>query len=298
MTARQPLALTLIAAEAARPALPTILLNLEEDFAGGETRWLSEGEAADFLVEAELANLDKRARLAIGSAPIDFAVQRQEGRRKRILVADMESTLIEQELLDELAGRVGLRAEIAEITRQSMAGEIDFEGSLYARVEKLKGVPEQTLSELAAEMTFFPGARQLFATMKAQKAVTAVVTGGFSYFGEMIKQALGAEELFSNHLLIEDGEITGEVGEPILGPSGKLESLEEIARRLGLPLSAALAVGDGANDVEMLTAAGLGVAFKGKPPARAAADAEVNHTSLESLLFFQGLSRADFALQE
>ena len=209
-------------------------------------------------------------------------------RRKRLLIADMESTLIENEMLDELADYVGKRAEIAAITARAMNGELDFTGALDARVELLAGLDQSVLDESAQRIRYMPGAAALIATMQANGAQTAIVSGGFRWYTALVARKLGVGQEFGNHLEIRHGKLTGKVVPPILGREAKLETLVRLATEAGLPLAATLAVGDGANDLDMIGAAGLGVAFRAKPIVAAQAKWRVMHGDLTALLYAQG----------
>jgi phosphoserine phosphatase len=257
--------------------------------------WLSPGVACDipFADLVPVAALDA-ARQALAGQPLDLAAQAAAGRRKALLVADMESTVIAEEMLDELGERFGLGDRIAAITARSMAGELGFEESLTTRVALLAGLPEAAIDEVAARMTLNPGARTLVRTMRAGDAYTALVSGGFTVFTGTVREACGFDEDRANRLLVEGGALTGRVARPILGPQAKLDALREIAGDRELPLDAALAVGDGANDADMLTAAGLGVGYRPKDPARRAARVSIDHGDLTALLFLQGYRAHEF----
>ncbi len=257
--------------------------------------WLSPGVACDipFADLVPVAALDA-ARQARAGQPLDLAAQAAAGRRKALLVADMESTIIAEEMVDELGERLGLGDRIAAITARSMAGELGFEESLTTRVALLAGLPEAAIDEVAARMTLNPGARTLVRTMRAGDAYTALVSGGFTVFTGTVREACGFDEDRANRLLVEDGALTGRVARPILGPRAKLDALREIAGDRELPLDAALAVGDGANDADMLTAAGLGVGYRPKAPARRAARVSIDHGDLTALLFLQGYRAHEF----
>ena len=258
-------------------------------------RWLDEGVAADLVFTGDLKA--KRAALesALKGEPIDVIVQPLAHRRKRLLVADMDSTLIGQECVDELAALAGVGDRVAAITERAMRGEVAFAPALRERVALLAGLPESVIGEVLKErITLNRGARTLVQTMRANGAYVAIVSGGFRQFTGAIRERLGADEDRANVLMIEGGKLTGQVIEPILGQDAKLDALKAIAAAMGLTLDETLAVGDGANDLPMLQAAGLGVAYRAKPKVAAGADARVEHTDLAALLYAQGFARKDF----
>jgi phosphoserine phosphatase len=261
----------------------------------GASEWLDPGSACD-LPFAGLApeRAEALVRERTGGAALDIAVQPAEGRRKALLVADLESTIIGQEMLDELAEAVGLRAQVAGITARAMAGELDFAAALIARVGLLKDLPAGALDEAGRRMTLNPGARTLIQTLRAAGVTTALVTGGFTCFAEPIAAACGFDTVVANHLLVEDGRLTGRVAEPLVDRDAKRATLERLAAERGLTVDAACAVGDGANDAAMLAAAGLGVAYHGKPAARIAARVSIDHGDLTALLYLQGYRREEF----
>ncbi len=261
----------------------------------GPTGWLAPGLACDIPFEApDREDLGALLALQLSHLPLDAAVQPAEGRRKALLVADLESTIIGQEMLDELAEAVGLRDRVAGITARAMAGELDFAAALDARLGLLKGLPAGALDEAGRRMTLNPGARTLVRTLRAAGAATALVSGGFTCFAEPIAAACGFETVVANRLLVEDGRLTGRVAEPLVDRDAKLATLERLAAERGVTIDAACAVGDGANDAAMLAAAGLGVAYRGKSAARAAAHALVDHGDLTALLYLQGYRREEF----
>lgn len=255
----------------------------------GEIDWLAEGVACDIAFDGSEPTITQAlVREALGAAPLDLAIQSTAGRRKKLLVADMESTIIGEEMLDELAEVAGIHEEVAEITALAMAGELDFEAALRERVGLLAGMPLETLEQAAERMTLTPGARSLVATMRAHDAYCALVSGGFTCFTGLVREACGFDEDRANQLAVADGKLTGEVLSPVLGRAAKLQALEELSAAHGLVPSEACAVGDGANDLDMLGAAGLGVAYYGKPKVRAAAHYRIDHGDLTGLLYLQG----------
>jgi phosphoserine phosphatase len=258
-------------------------------------RWLDEGVAADLLFSAPLDAVRAAFRQALADEPIDVIVQPAAQRSKRLLVADMDSTLIGQEGVDELAAVAGVGDRVAAITERAMRGEIAFEPALRERVALLAGLPESVIAEVLRDrITLSPGARTLARTMRARGAYVAIVSGGFRQFTRAVCTRIGADEDRANILAVRNGQLTGEVIGPILGHDAKLGALKEIAAAKRLALSETLAVGDGANDLAMLQAAGLGVAYRAKPKVAAGADARIDHADLTALLYAQGIPRADF----
>ena len=256
------------------------------------TRWLSRGEAVDLTFEA--ASVD-RAALQAAAEGADLILQPLATRDKRLIVADMDSTLIGQECIDEIAKVAGVGERVSGITERAMRGELDFEAALRERVGLLKGLDARVIDRLLAErITLNPGTRTLAATFRARGGYFAIVSGGFVPFTAAVAAWIGADEHRANRLAVADGRLTGEVEPPIHGASAKLQALREIRERLGLPASAVMAVGDGANDLPMLGEAGLGVAYSAKPKVAAAAHARVDHGDLTALLFALGIARADF----
>lgn len=251
--------------------------------------------AVDVTFEGEVASVRERVIAAIGDRPVDFAVQPVENRRKRLLIADMDSTIINVECLDELADFAGVKDKVSEITERAMRGELAFEGALRERVGMLKGLATTALQTCFDERVRLNlGAETLVRTMAAHGARCALVSGGFTFFTSRVADAAGFH-LNRANTLIEQGEaLTGEVGDPILGKEAKLAALEEETAALGLTLADALAVGDGANDLAMIEAAGLGVAYRAKPIVAAQADAKVDHADLTALLYFQGYRAEEF----
>lgn len=261
-------------------------------------RTLADGVAEDFLVDVRMTREAAEAALAdiIAHAPVDVIVQPAAHRSKRLLIADMDSTIIGQECIDELADFAGLKAEISAITERAMRGELDFEAALIERVAMLKGLPEKTLDDcFRSRITLNPGARTLVETMNRLGAMTVLVSGGFTYFVDRIARLAGFQQHQANELLIEGGALTGAVRKPILGREAKEAALRRFAKAGSIKLSETLAVGDGANDFDMISAAGLGVAFHAKPKVAAAADASIRHADLTALLYAQGVTQESFA---
>ncbi|HEY1879230.1 MAG TPA: phosphoserine phosphatase SerB [Caulobacteraceae bacterium] len=257
---------------------------------------LGEGAADIFVEGAALADLRAAARRGLERAGVDFCVQPAEGRLKRLLVADMDSTIIGCECLDEIADYAGLKAEISAVTARAMAGEIPFEEALRARVALLAGLEIGALQRTFDErVRLNPGAATLARTMTALGACCVLVSGGFDFFTSRVAVAAGFSDNRANRLIDDGAHLTGEVAEPILGREAKLEALTQAAAALGLDLSQTLAVGDGANDLAMVEAAGLGVAYRAKPILAERADARVEIGDLTALLYFQGVGQDSFA---
>jgi len=292
--------LTLIADPAAAGLDDALLAAAVEALAEAGARpapanWLAPGVACDLAFAGgapDRAEAAVRARLA--EAPLDLAVQPAAGRRKALLVADMDSTIVTSETLDELAACAGLKERIAAITARSMAGEVDFVESLRERVAMLKGLPVEALAQVGARTELTPGARTLVRTMKAQGAYTVLVSGGFTAITGSVREACGFDEDLANRLELRDGRLSGKVAEPILDRGAKLAALRRLLAERGLEAAAACAVGDGANDIPMLQAAGLGVAYRGKPAVRAAVRFRVDHGDLTALLYLQGYRADEF----
>jgi len=281
----------------ANPASPAIDARALEAAIGIEraTRVLAPGIAVEIYPKPDdPARILARARAAIGQAPVDANLVQSEGRRKRLLVADMESTLIENEMLDDMAELLGIGAHVAAITRRAMNGELDFRAALTERVGLLAGKPADLLERAARGIREMPGAKILAATMRANGARTAIVSGGFTYFTARVRERLGFEQDFANRLELAGDRLAGTVAEPILGREAKRATLEKLAAEIGAPLQATLCVGDGANDLAMLDAAGMGVAFRAKPAVAAQARVNIRHGDLTALLYLQGYARDEF----
>lgn len=270
-----------------------------------EPRWLAPGGDAwelTFMAECEMdaAAIKAIAEDVVEGLPIDVNVVAEADRRKRLLAADMESTIIAQELIDEMAALIGCHAEISAITAAAMRGEIDFEASLRRRVALFEGLEVSRLDALRARVTAMPGAATLVSTMRGHGAACVLISGGFTLFAEEIAARFGFDAVVANVLEIDGGgRLTGRVRDPIVGPQGKADALARLAAARGTPLAETVSVGDGANDVAMLAAAGLGVAFRAKPLLVAhaqglAGGAVVTHGDLTALLYLQGYARGDF----
>jgi phosphoserine phosphatase len=257
--------------------------------------WLAEGHAADVFFHGQ--DFPDSVSEGLADYPVDCIVQPAAGRRKKLLLADMESTIIEQEMLDELAEVIGLRDKVAAITVRAMNGELDFAAALKERVALLKGLPVSVLDQVATRISFMSGAVELLTTMKADGAAAWLVSGGFTCFAQGVADKLGFDRVFANQLLVEGGVITGEVAEPILDKNGKKSLLEKACAELGLSPRETVTAGDGANDIPMLAACneggGLGVAYRAKPNVRAAVAHQINHGDLRTLLFAQGYGKEE-----
>ena len=267
----------------ARAALP----------APGTTRWLADGIAAEIAC-ADFSDLEA-LRAALGGAPVDMAVLPAAGRRKKLFLADMDSTMIGQECIDELADYAGMKAHVAAITERAMRGEIAFEPALRERVALLKGLPLAVVDDVIAErIRLTPGGTALVRTMKAHGTHTLLVSGGFTLFTERVADMIGFDAHRANVLVTEDEAFAGRVEEPILGREAKLAALIERREALGLAHADTLAVGDGANDLAMIGEAGLGVAYHAKPAVAAAAQVRIDHGDLTALLYLQGYAADEF----
>jgi len=277
------------------PALdPALVDSLRNAWGGGDAVWLSPDEAAEFPLESRPDNMwdvwEDVQRMGV-----DLIVQPAANRKKKMLLADMDSTMIQQECIDELADMAGVGERVAGITARAMNGELDFEGALIERVGLLRGLDEGVIAQVLAErITLMPGGRELLATMKAAGGYAALVSGGFTAFTAHVAATLGFDENRANTLLVDGGKLTGEVARPILGREAKVQALHDITHRLHLTADDVLAVGDGANDLGMLGLAGTGVALHAKPSVAAQCEVRINHGDLGALLFVQGYARSEF----
>ena len=269
--------------------------SLRNAWGGGDARWLNPGIAAEFDLEAMPVNRWDVWE-GLQSQGVDLVVQPAEGRVKQMLLADMDSTMIQQECIDELADVAGFGERVKGITARAMNGELDFDAALRERVGLLKGLPETVIRQVIDErITFMPGGAQLLGTMKREGAYAALVSGGFTAFTGYVGHALGFDENRANTLITANGALTGEVGTPILGREAKVQALHEITARLGITTADVMAVGDGANDLGMLGLAGAGVALHAKPSVAAQCDIRINHGDLTALLYIQGYAANEFA---
>lgn len=273
---------------------PALVDSVRNAWGGGEAHWLSPDEAAEFRLPVKPANQwDVWAELQ--RLGVDLAIVPSEGRRKALLLADMDSTMIGQECIDELAEEAGVGNHVRDITARAMNGELDFEAALRARVGLLKGLPTKVIGKvLDTRITPTPGGKVLLATMAAHGGYSALVSGGFTDFTRVVAEWLGFDEHRANQLLSKEETLTGEVGTPIFGRAAKVEALDDLSRQLGLSDDQIIAVGDGANDLGMLHRAGMGVALHAKPSVAEACDLRVNFGDLTALLFLQGYSRSAF----
>lgn len=278
--------LVLIAAPGSNAINDTVLR-----LVGTPPLWLCKGEAADFAAPGDLEKL----RQALAHLPIDVNIVATANRRKRLLIADMDSTMIQQECIDELGIVAGVGDKIKAITVRAMRGEIDFADALRERVGLMAGLDAKVIDSILRErITFMPGGKTLVATMKAQRAYTALVSGGFRQFTSKVAASIGFNTNEANDLIIENGKLTGQVAEPILGKEAKLAALNHLSLVNGLTPADAITVGDGANDIPMLQAAGMGVALHAKPKVQEAVSLHINHGDLTALLYLQGYTKAQF----
>jgi phosphoserine phosphatase len=287
--------LTVIARREATSLTPALLNQIRNAVRGAPPTVLSPGEAADIPLSVPLDHAALRA--ALEEKPVDAIVTKARGRRKALLIADMDSTIVTGETLDELAGFAGIGDKIAAITKRAMNGELDFKAALRERVAMLKGLDIGALEKTWQQIRLTAGARELVATMRSKGALTALVSGGFTFFTAKVAAELHFDVHRSNVLLDDGVALTGEVAEPILDRDSKLGVLNELAAQRGIKLHATLAVGDGANDLDMLKAAGLGVAFHAKPIVAKEARARVDHGNLRALLFAQGYPASAFVAE-
>ena len=273
---------------------PSLVDSLRNAWGGGGALWLAADEAAEFTFPVMPDN-HSQVWDDLQKLGVDLVVQQADNRKKKMLLADMDSTMIQQECIDELADEAGVGAHVADITARAMNGELDFNAALVERVGLLAGLDANVIHHvLATRITYMPGGAELVATMKANGAYTTLVSGGFTAFTHQVARHLGFDENRANSLMIDAGKLTGHVALPILGRQAKVDALVDISNRLGLPEADVMAVGDGANDLGMLTRAGTGVALHAKPAVAAQCDVRINHGDLSALLYIQGYSKAEF----
>lgn len=262
---------------------------------GGEPDWLAPQIACDIPFAASDPDaIHDAVRAAVGRAPVDVVVTAAANRRKRLLVSDMESTIIRNEMVDDLADLLGVGATVKDITRRAMNGEIPFRDALAERVALLGGLEKDFLLALCYRIVFMPGARSLVRTMRAHGALTALVSGGFRIYSEYVRDECGFDIDVANDVVLESGVLTGQLVEPVMGAEGKREAMDAFLAGQGLGRDDALATGDGANDIDMIQAAGAGVAFRAKPAVAAAARHRIDHGDLTALLYLQGYRRDEF----
>jgi phosphoserine phosphatase len=287
---------TLICNPAAAVLTPNLVAHLAKTVQPKATAWLNDGIAVDLLFERPSTDQVQQLRALLETLPVDVIVQPLQGRRKRLFLADMDSTMIGQECIDELADHVALKPFVAEITARAMRGEIAFEPALRQRVALLKGLSLEVIDRVLRErITLTAGGQTLVATLRGQGVRTILVSGGFSLFTAVIAQKIGFDDHRANVLTVANGSLVGSVEEPILGREGKLECLRYMTRELGLSPHQTLAVGDGANDLAMLQAAGLGIAFHAQPLVAAQVKTRVDHGDLTALLYAQGYAVHQFS---
>lgn len=275
---------------------PALVESLRNAWGGGAAQWLAPDEAAEFSLSAMPDNRWD-VWTDVQELSVDLNIIPTQGRRKKMLLADMDSTMIQQECIDELAEVAGVGAKVRKITARAMNGELDFEAALRERVALLAGLPVSVIDQVLAErITYMPGGAALLATMKQDGGYAALVSGGFTAFTAAVAAHLGFDENRANVLNSDGATLTGTVGQPILGKQAKVDALEDITNRLGLSEADVLAVGDGANDLGMLQRAGMGVALHAKPAVAAQCDVRINHGDLTALLYLQGYAKTDFAV--
>lgn len=285
--------LCLIANPAAPELSPTLAAAVQRQ-TGGELNWLTRSIACE-IVGPKSTDPVAEARAILAGVPVDVALVPLANRRKQLLIADMDSTMINEECIDELADALGLKSEVAEITARAMNGELDFAAALETRVALLKGLDAKTIEEIRRErITFAPGGRVLVQTMKAHGAYTALISGGFTFFADFIAKRIGFDEAVANVLEFDGDRLTGTVQKPIVDKTTKQGRLKALAAERNLTIAQTLAVGDGANDLPMLKSAGLGVALHAKPAVAAEATVRIDHADLTALLYLQGYEDEHF----
>lgn len=287
---------TLIGSATCTLLTPNLVAKISDELGSNASLWLHDALACDLTFPAGANRQELRAHLAeiVAEHGLDGTLTEADNRRKQILIADMDSTMIDQECIDELAGRVGIKDHVAKITAKAMNGEIEFEEALRERVALLKGLSSSVTTEVIEhQISLAKGGKTLLGTMKHHGAYCALVSGGFTSFTGPISATLGFDEHRANELLVNDGLLTGHVAEPILGSGAKVAALEEISARFNISPSDAICVGDGANDLPMLLKAGIGVALHAKPSVAAAAEYRVNFSDLTALLYIQGFKQEE-----
>lgn len=287
--------LVLIASPASKALTPALVDQLRK-LAGGETPvWLAPGEACEIpFIAMSSATVMSEIRALFGKAPIDLSLVPRTNRRKKLLIADMDSTIIAQECIDELGQAAGVGDKVAAITTRAMRGEINLENSLKERLSLLAGLSQSTVAKLVQSLKYTAGGQTLVKTMRAHGAHTSLVSGGFTLFSTKVAEETGFHEHLANELVIEDGKLSGHVREPILGAGAKVQALRDICLKLGIRPQESIAVGDGANDIPMLQEAGYSVGYRPKPAVRAIVNAAIDHGDLTAILYLQGYSREEF----
>lgn len=300
MPAAQNYVLTFMANPALEPLTSALLTDMQKRLKrvvdDMKLEWLGEREACEISCKtSELSPLKIEMKALLQGKPFDYSILKPTRRKKKLLISDMDSTMIRQECIDELADFAGLKKEVATITEAAMRGELEFKQALTRRVALLKGMDATVLEQVYQErIELMPGARTLVATMKANGARTLLVSGGFTFFTRRVAEAIGFEGDMANTLEIADGTLTGQVIAPILDKESKLLTLQKVSEACQLELEQTLAVGDGANDLPMIEAAGMGVAYRGKDVVKRGADAAIDHADLTALLYLQGYKKAEF----
>lgn len=281
-------------ANPAEPALDTRLVQAIQHETGGEINWLHQRIACE-IVSPRSADPLPATRELLAGRPVDAALVPLANRRKLILVADMDSTMIDQECIDEIADAVGIKAEVADITERAMNGELDFAQALRTRVALVKGIERKVIEEIRRErITLAAGGRALVQTMKAYGAYTSLVSGGFTFFADYYAKRIGFDEAIANVLVFDGERLAGTVTDPIVDKTTKLTRLQTLAAERNVPMARTMAVGDGANDLDMIKAAGLGVALHAKPFVAAQATVQIDHGDLTALLYLQGYNEDEF----
>jgi phosphoserine phosphatase len=290
------LVITLIADENCNILSRTDITSVREHFKASSPSWLANEIACDLYFKGNLEVQRAKAKKLFAGKKIDAVVQPTQNRKKKLLLADMDSTILAGESLDDLAEFAGLKDKVGSITFRAMRGEIDFEEALRARVQMLQGLPEKFLEDTWSKSAFTPGARELIATMGKNGARCVLVSGGFRFFTQRVARTLGFHDDFANDLILKEGRLTGEVKEPILQKESKLLILRKMIDRMGIDKTESMTVGDGANDLPMILAAGLGIAYHAKPLVEAQAPVCIRHTNLASLLYLQGYTQSQFVI--
>lgn len=300
MAAKQSYVLSFIANPAIEPLAPAMMTDIQKRLKrlveGMKIEWLAEREACEISCQTdEFSALRIEMKALMQDKPYDRAILPAKGRKKKLLISDMDSTMIRQECIDELADFAGIKQEVAAITEAAMRGELEFKQALTRRVALLKDLEESVLEKVYLErIELMPGAKTLLATMKAKGVHTLLVSGGFTFFTRRVAEALGFDGEMANSLEIADGKLTGQVVPPILDKESKLLALQKVSEAYELKLEETMAVGDGANDLPMIEAAGMGVAYRGKEVVKRGADAAIDHADLTALLYLQGYKKSEF----